>query len=148
VLTFALGVAGNIAIFSFVSGIVLGELPFPESRRIVVVYPSQIRNPESVGFISLREFELWRDQTRSLESLALFQRVASAAPTGSREPERVQRMQVTPEFFRVLRSAPAWDAGRIRQKLPPQRTMSPCSLRGCGGDASAPILGCLEREFA
>lgn len=106
VLTFALGVAGNTAIFSFISGIVLGELPFPESRSIIAVYPSQVRDPENAGFISLREFALWRDQARSLESLALFQRVSSAALTGSGEPERVQRMQVSPEFFRVLRSAP------------------------------------------
>jgi predicted permease len=106
VLIFALGVAGNTTIFSFISGIVLGELPFPDSGRIVVVYPSKVRDPASVGFTSLREFELWRDQAGSLESLALFERVSSVALTGSREPERVQRMHVTPEFFRVLRCAP------------------------------------------
>jgi putative ABC transport system permease protein len=106
VLTFALGAAGNTAIFSFLSGIVFAELPFPESRRVVVVHPSQIKDPASVGFIALREFALWRDQDSGLESLALFKRVSSAALTGGGDAERVQQMQVSPEFFRVLRTTP------------------------------------------
>lgn len=103
-LTFALGVAGNTAIFSFINGIVLTDLPFPESRRIVVVYPSQVRDPNSVGLVSLLEFDLWRDRARSLESVALFRRVSSATLTGGGDPEHIQRMEVSPEFFGILKS--------------------------------------------
>ena len=106
VLTFALGVAGNTAMFSFLRGTVLGEVPFPESKRIVVVYPSQVRDPESVGFVSLREYSLWRDQARSLESLGLYRAGLEPSLTGSGEPERLQRLQASPEFFRVLRTSP------------------------------------------
>ncbi len=106
VLTLALGIGANAAIFSVVKGVLLAPLPYREPDRLVTVnhfYPSlnNLRAPVSVpGF---------RDYTAHTEVFAAAAVEGGAAMnlTGKGEPERVIVSRVSGDFFPVLGVAPA-----------------------------------------
>src|SRR5262247_453252 len=107
VVTLALGVGANTAIFSVVNTVLLKPLPYPESEQLMIVYgefPALKTNQMSV---SLPEYVDFRQQTRSFAASGVFDGVsANLAPREGGEPERVEGAMLTPEMFAVLRVAP------------------------------------------
>ena len=110
VLTLALGIGANTAVFSIVYGVLLKPLPFPDSDRLVM--------------ISLRGRGVDRAPMGSADFLALeerqhvFTQVAAYAPstlgfalTGFGVPQMIPGMAVTPAFFSVLEVPPALGRG-------------------------------------
>ena len=106
VLTLALGIGANTAIFSVVNGVLLAPLPYREPDRLVTVnhfYPSlnNLRAPVSVpGF---RDYSARTD----LFSSAAVEADAAMNLTGSGEPERVNATRVSGQFFPLLGVPPA-----------------------------------------
>jgi putative ABC transport system permease protein len=106
VLTLALGIGANAAIFSVVDGVLLAPLPYREPDRLVTVnhfYPSlnDLRAPVSVpGF---RDYSARSDVFAS----AAVENGIAMNLTGAGEPERVNVIQVTGQFFPLLGVAPA-----------------------------------------
>ena len=101
VVTLALGIGANIAIFSLVNSILLRPLPFREPDRIVrLIQASPTLGLDTWG-VSQADFAAYREQNRSLESIALFNSTAINL-TGSGEPERLPMTSVTADFFKVL----------------------------------------------
>src|SRR6185295_12700754 len=101
VVTLALGIGANTAIFSLVNSILLRPLPFREPDRIVrLVQASPKLGLDSWG-VSQADFAAYREQNRSLESIALFNSNAINL-TGAGEPERLPMTSVTADFFKVL----------------------------------------------
>ncbi len=97
VLTLALGIGANTAIFSAVNAVLLRPLPYRNSDRLVTVehlYPSlDLEAPVSVpGFLD------YKSKTRSFESMAV-QTGWQVNLTGVDEPVRMQGQRVTGEFF-------------------------------------------------
>ena len=80
-LTLALGVGGNAAIFSVVDAVLLRPLPFPEPERLVFITRE--------GDVSIPDGADWRAQSRSLEEIALFLRGWSFDLSGDGAPERL-----------------------------------------------------------
>ena len=100
VLTLALGIGANTAIFSAVNAVLLRPLPYRDSRQLVTIehlYPSlDLEAPVSVpGFLD------YKGKSRSFTSMAV-QTGWQANLTGIDEPVRLQGQRVTGEFFTTL----------------------------------------------
>ncbi|MFL6333626.1 MAG: ADOP family duplicated permease [Pyrinomonadaceae bacterium] len=100
VLTLALGIGANTAIFSVVNDLLLRPLPYTDAERVVMLWEV---TPEGrhMNTTSRANFREWRAQGTSFESMAAFsdQRLNL---TGTGEPEEVAVQLATPELFKVL----------------------------------------------
>src|ERR671926_233769 len=101
VLTLALGIGANTAIFSVIYGVLLRPLPYREGDRLVVVRQrARLNNANSLGF-SPKEFFDYRDQNQTMESMVEHHSM-NFVLYGRDEPERVQTGVVSANFFDVL----------------------------------------------
>jgi putative ABC transport system permease protein len=100
VLTLALGIGANTAIFSVVNELLLRPLPYRDAERIVMLWEV---TPEGrhQNTTSRANFRAWRAQNTSYENVAAFtdQRFNL---TGDGEPEELSVQMATPELFKVL----------------------------------------------
>jgi predicted permease len=99
VVTLALGIGGNTAIFSIVNGVLLNPLPFPNPDGLVTLHESK-PNFER-GSISYPNFLDWQRDNRTFSSMAVSRRYAFSL-TGKGEAEQVKAEFVTADFFSVL----------------------------------------------
>ena len=103
VLTLALGIGANTAIFSVVNGVMLNPLPYPQPTRVVSMYRKVFGfDQASVPYLS---FQDWQQQNRTIESMAAY-REDNYNLTGMGEAERVPVGQVSADFFKVLGENP------------------------------------------
>ncbi|MDQ6626232.1 MAG: ABC transporter permease, partial [Verrucomicrobiota bacterium] len=103
VLTLALGIGANTAIFSVVNALLLKPLPFPASEQLVAVGMSNTRQGDVLDLMSLSypDFFDFREQNRTLSSLAIY-REGSYAVTGDAGASSVRGVKTSAEFFDVL----------------------------------------------
>src|SRR5580693_9724702 len=85
ILTLALGIGANTAIFSVVNGVLLRPLPFRDPSRLVLIAE---RSSFPVISTSYENYLDWRDQSHSFESMEAT-RGAAITLTGAGEPERL-----------------------------------------------------------
>jgi predicted permease len=104
VLTLAVGIGANTAIFSVVNGVVLNPLPFSEPNQLVALHESKPNFEQ--GSISYPNFLDWQRLNHSFASLAVFRRYAFSL-TGTGEPEQVSAEFVSSAFFSILGVKPA-----------------------------------------
>src|SRR5262252_8836031 len=103
VLTLALGIGVNTALFSIVNGVLLNPLPFLQPDRLVALYSS---NKEfRTASISYPNFLDWVRHNRAFSDLAAF-RQDTFTLTGMGEPERLRVEMVSANFFSLLGVAP------------------------------------------
>ncbi|MEP6766486.1 MAG: ABC transporter permease [Gemmatimonadaceae bacterium] len=98
VLTLALGIGANTAIFSVVRGILLRPLPFRNPEQLVMVAPVNRGRPTVWSPANIEDA---RTQARSFTSIATIAG-HSAVLTGAADPERLQGSDVSADFFTVL----------------------------------------------
>jgi putative ABC transport system permease protein len=103
ILTLALGIGANTAVFSVVDAVLLRALPYHNSTRLIDVF-STTPSGDRDG-LSMAEFEDLRSQMRSLEDLAAFQS-QSVNLTGGERPDRIRGAFVSANFFEVFRLHP------------------------------------------
>ena len=108
VITLALGIGANTAIFSFVNAVILNPLPFPDSDRLVVI--NEISNQGEEMTVSLLNFRDWQVRAKSFEEIGGY-RFDSFNLTGIGSPQRVVGQLVTLNYFRILGVQP--QLGRI-----------------------------------
>lgn len=104
VLSLALGIGANTAIFSVVNGILLRPLPYPESERMVAVWhtPPQESFPGMTRFsVSPGNYLDWKEQSRAFEQMAIYQ-YAGLSLSGGGDPVPVTGASVSSDFFSVL----------------------------------------------
>jgi putative ABC transport system permease protein len=101
ILTLALGIGANTAIFSIVNAILLNPFPYKNQDRLVMLrYSMPKRGVQESYRSSGPEIVDLRD-TRSFESLTAFESV-SRNLTSEQEPERIQALKISAEFFPLL----------------------------------------------
>ena len=102
VLTLALGIGANTAIFSVVNGVLLTPLPYKDPSRLVVVWES--KGTSSHNVVNPANYMDWHDRATSFSGLALTT-WRSLTFTGE-QAEEVQGRAVTPDFFGVVGATP------------------------------------------
>jgi putative ABC transport system permease protein len=98
-ITIALGIGANTAIFSVVNAVLLRPLPYERSDRLVVLWERQEQIPQESP--SLPDFNDWCERSHSFEQAALARR-DNVNLTGAGEPERLIARQITANFFSTL----------------------------------------------
>jgi predicted permease len=99
VLTLALGIGANTALFSVVNGVLLNPLPYPQPNQLVTLHESKPNFP--YGAISYPNFLDWQKDNHTFSSMAVA-RGYGFTLTGAGESERIRAEFVTSDFFRVL----------------------------------------------
>jgi putative ABC transport system permease protein len=103
VLTLALGIGANSAIFSVVNAVLLRPLAFKEPERLIRLW--ELLYPRGWGTVSVPNLKDWREQNDVFTDLAAFN-TTSLVLEGGEQPERLSNAFVTSPFFDVLGVAP------------------------------------------
>jgi putative ABC transport system permease protein len=104
VLTLALGIGANSAMFSVVDAVLLKPLLYKDSQQLMLVYTTQTGGQRD--FVSQRNLDDWRESARSFRGLASLV-PQSVNLTGGDEPDRVTGSFVSANYFAVLEVQPA-----------------------------------------
>jgi len=99
VLTLALGIGANTAMFSLVNGVLLRPLPYRNPDRLTMVWEKgRDGSPENVGYATYLD---WKSQNKSFEQLAIYSSWQPVLEAGG-EPEQLSGLRVTSNYFRTL----------------------------------------------
>ena len=104
VLTLALGIGANAALFSVVNGVLLNPLPFPQPEQLVAL--NQRKPNVAAGSISYPNFLDWQKENQTFSAMAIS-RESSFALVGTGEAERVRGRRCSVNLFSVLGVKPA-----------------------------------------
>jgi predicted permease len=127
ILTLALAIGANTALFSVVNGVLLNPLPYPQPDQLVTLHESK---PDfNTGSISYPNFLDWQNQNHTLSAMAIS-RSYSFSLTGLGPAEQAQAQFVTSDFFSILGVQPA--AGRTFVPADDQRGAAPVALISAG----------------
>src|SRR5213592_1869457 len=110
VITLALGIGANTAIFSIVNAVLLRPLPYPHADRIMVV--NEASGPGQHFSVAFRDYIDWQKETKTFAQLASTHtesRHLSGIP--GREAGRVSTASVTRNFFNIIGLSP--QIGRV-----------------------------------
>jgi predicted permease len=164
VLTLALGVGANTAIFSVVHAMLIEPLPYRDADRLLFVW----LNRDDVGYargpLSWPDFKDLREGSRTCEAFGGIWATGTVALTGDGDPEQLRAALVTPNFFDVLGARP--ELGRTFRTEDGVHGAAPTVLLGWelferryGGDPaivgrqilvndeSATVIGVMPRTF-
>src|SRR5882762_4422949 len=101
VLTLALGIGANTAIFSIVNAVLLRPLPYPDADRIMVLNEST--GPGQDYSVALPDYFDWRNDNTVFEHLAATHKESrNLSGIPGRDPERVSCASVTRNFFNII----------------------------------------------
>jgi putative ABC transport system permease protein len=116
VLTLALGIGANTAIFSVVNAVLLKPLPFPAPEELVAVGgidPSETVSPPRLYSLSFPDFADFREQNHSFSSMAVY-RDRAVALVDEKGAQNLRGEKVSGEFFDVLGVKPILGRGFTR----------------------------------
>ena len=164
VLTLAIGIGANTAIFSAVDGVMLKALPFSHENRLVRIYENDRKKRSGHEAVAPGNFNDWRARTTAFAAMATAEPFGFSV-RGPEGTEEIRNWNVTRDFFTVLDAKPI--LGRVLQPAdfvpgPPQVVVLTYASwqKRFGGDpvvvgkritlngAQATIVGVLPREFA
>ena len=110
VLTLAIGIGANTAIFSLANAAFFRPLPYPNADRLAFLWQNNQRTGESSGLVSYPNFADWRSQSHSFADMA-FCMSGKSILSGAGDPERTSSALVSTNFFSVLGVSPAIGRG-------------------------------------
>jgi len=135
VITLALGIGANSALFSVVNAILLRPFPYGEPERLVVVWETQLSRGLPAMFASPPNYRDWRAQQTVFDEMAAFN-PRSFFLTQNAEQTRVQGAQVSATLFPLLQARPLLG-----------RTFSPDEEKSGGARVAMLGYGLWRRDF-
>ena len=158
-ISLALGIGANTAIFSVVHRVLLHPVAYPDPDRLLAVFTSQGTKRSTV---SVPDFKDWREQNHAFEQMAAIQ-AGSANMTGIQRPERVQVFEATSNVFSLFGMQPELGSGFVPEDQQEGRRVVVLDYsfwqRSFGGDknvlsktitldgANYSIIGVLPKQF-
>jgi len=127
-LSLALAIAANVAIFAVVERVVIHPLPYPQSQQLIMLdFSIPARNvPAGFNSMTLRQYFHYTDNARTFDALSVY-RPDDRTITGQGSPERIRVLRTTPSLASVLRVQPmvgTWLPGGPRSALPAAAVLS------------------------
>lgn len=117
VITLALGIGANSAIFSVINTVLLRPLPYPQPQQLVAIW-SKVAHESERETSSFPDYTDLRDQSRTLEALAAW--TSAAAVLGSGQASReLNGLAITSDIFRVVNVPPVLGRGFTRAEDSP-----------------------------
>jgi len=117
--TMALGIGANTAIFSLVNGVVLAPLPYPEADRIIFLTENNLPAGFPSFSISPANYLDWQARNRSTDLMAAYQRNTVVYSGGDR-PQSLSAYKVTEGFLEILGGEPVVGRGIAAEDLSPE----------------------------
>jgi putative ABC transport system permease protein len=117
-LTMALGIGANTAIFSIVQGVVLKPLPYPEPDRIVLLMESNPSEGWDTFSIAPPNYWDWEERNRSMELLSAFQR-GTVNYTGGDRAQSLTAYSVSEDFLEITGGEPTRGRGIRKEDVQP-----------------------------
>jgi putative ABC transport system permease protein len=100
ILTLALGIGANTAIFSVVNTVLLQPLSYPEADRLVEL---ELSSPQGNSNItSIPKFNVWREQAQVFNSVTAYDFAHGINVTGDQRPEQLKGIHASADYFRVF----------------------------------------------
>ena len=109
VLTLALGIGANTAIFTVVNAVILRPLPFQDPSRLAMIWTTKNTNQEQP--LSFADYNDLKNQTKTFSAVGAASPLWSFTLTGNDEPEPLQGMYVSASLLELLHVTPA--RGRV-----------------------------------
>jgi predicted permease len=134
IVTLALGIGGNTAIFSIVNGVLLNPLPFPQPEQLVAVDESKPNFDQ--GSISYPNFLDWQKDNHSFSAMAVA-RFYGFSLTGKGAAEQVNAEFISGSFFQLLGINPILG-----------RTFTPAEEQGGAAPVALISQGLWQRKFS
>jgi len=163
VLTLALGIGANTAIFSVVNAVLLRPLPYVESDQLVMPWGTRT-DPQERTNVSYPDFADWQAQTKTLEHVAAYNSSSALLREGDADPQLISGAAVSADLFPLLKVAPV--LGRAFTRAEDQANAAPVIVLGYElwqkrfnsdtnivgkqirlGSTSATVLGVLPPDF-
>src|SRR5215211_3319951 len=107
VVTLALGIGANTAIFSVVDAVLLRPLPYPDADRLVFLWSTMNAQGVPQSGSALPDYQGWRDQSKVFDGLGGFYYGDFNLATENEPPEFIQGAFITSNLFQVLQISPA-----------------------------------------
>ena len=104
VLTLALGIGANSAIFSVIDAVMLRPLPFPEPNELIAVW-SKVKGDSERETGSLPDYVDLRDQSQTIDAMFAYTLASTILGTGN-ESRQMEGVASTSDIFRTLAVAP------------------------------------------
>jgi predicted permease len=101
VLTLALGIGANTAIFTVVNAVLLRPLPYPQSDRLLLLYNTNLKRASGRGPFSIMHLDQLRSESQSFSKLAGFC-AETFNLTGVEQPEQLQAARVSFDYLQTL----------------------------------------------
>ncbi len=105
ILTLALGIGANTAIFSVVNAVLLAPLPYSQPDKLVMVWSKNDAKGYKIAPVSGGEFAEWKSQSSAFEAMAASSD-SLVTLTGSGDPQVVIGYQFSADYFRLLGTRP------------------------------------------
>ena len=163
VLTLALGIGANTAIFSVVNAVLLRPLPYVEADQLVMPWGTRT-DPQERTNVSYPDFVDWQAQTKTLEYIAAYNSAGALLREGDADPQVISGAAVSADLFPLLKVSPV--LGRAFTRAEDQPNAAPVIVMGYElwqkrfnsdtnivgkqirlGSTSATVLGILPPDF-